>query len=104
MHRQVVQTAYANGSSTLYLKKVLAEIGGKWEISCVATGVKYLHHRALDFDVGVLQCVAVCCSVLQCVAVCCSVLQCVVVCCSVLQCVAVCCSVLQRVAVCYKVV
>jgi len=54
MHQQVVQTAYANGSSTLYLKKALAEIGGKWEIACVATGVKYLHHRALDFDVGVL--------------------------------------------------
>jgi len=35
-------------------------------------------------SVGVLQCVAVCCSVLQCVAVCCSVLQCVAVCCSVL--------------------
>jgi len=64
--------------------------------------------------VGVLQCVAVCCSavylpksetwgnlgallcsVLQCVAVHYSVLQYVTVCCSVLQCVAVCCSVLQ---------
>jgi len=49
----VVQTAYANGASTIYLKKALAEVGGKWEIACVATGVKYLHHRALDFDVGV---------------------------------------------------
>jgi len=36
-----------------------------------------------EIVVGVLQCVAVCCSVLQCVAVCCSVLQCVAVCCSV---------------------
>jgi len=33
--------------------------------------------------IGVLRCVAMCCSVLQCVAVCCSVLQCVAVCCSV---------------------
>jgi len=80
---------------------------------------------------GVLQCVAVCCSVLQCDAVCCSVLQyfentckeheahlvydpavvggmfgmlqCVAVCCSVLQCVAVHCSVLQCVAACYSI-
>ena len=40
--------------------------------------------------VGVLQCVAVCCSVSQRVAVCHSMLQCVTVCCSVSQCVAVC--------------
>ena len=32
----------------------------------------------LGVILGVLQCVAVCCSVLQCVAVCCSVLQCAV--------------------------
>jgi len=64
---------------------------------------------------GVLQCVAVCCSILQsvvvlmgvlqcvavcyrfdgCVAVCCSVLQIVVGLMGVLQCVVVCCSVLQ---------
>jgi len=48
---------------------------------------------------GVLQCVAVCCSVLQCVAVRCSVLHCVAVCCSVLQCGAVCCNVLHCVTV-----
>ena len=44
-----------------------------------------------DSKVGVMQCVAVCCSVcrsvLQCAAVCCSVLQCVAVCSSVFQCV-----------------
>ena len=34
----------------------------------------------LDHEVGVLQCVAVCCSVMQCDAVCCSVLQCAAVC------------------------
>jgi len=57
-------------------------------------------------SIGVLQCVAVCCSVLQgrvdlifsSLWVCSSVLQCVAVCCSVLQCVAVCCSVLQGLA------
>jgi len=61
---------------------------------------------------GMLQCVAVCCSVLQCVAVCCSVLQTRSsatmaavewVCCSVLQCVAVSCSVLQYLVVCCSV-
>ena len=55
--------------------------------------------HGLPRAVGVLQCVAVCCSLLQCVAVCCSVSQCVAVCCRMLQCVAVCRSVLQCVAV-----
>ncbi|KAG2383514.1 hypothetical protein C9374_004185 [Naegleria lovaniensis] len=45
----VVQTAYANGSSTTYLKQVL----GEERIFCVPTGVKYLHHKAKDLDVGV---------------------------------------------------
>ncbi|GAA99214.1 uncharacterized protein L969DRAFT_102588 [Mixia osmundae IAM 14324] len=44
----VVQTAYANGSSTAYLTKVL-----KVPVSCVATGVKYLHHAAERYDIGV---------------------------------------------------
>ena len=51
-----------------------------------ALAADYLHTNILRY-VGVIKCVAVCCSVLQCVAVCCSVLQCVAVCCSVLQCV-----------------
>ena len=34
-------------------------------------------NRVRGNKLGVLQCVAVCCSVLQCVAVCCSVLQCI---------------------------
>jgi len=50
--------------------------------SYMSYDVTHAHECVL---VGVLQCVAVCCSVLQCVAVCCSVLQCVAVCCSVLQ-------------------
>lgn len=44
----LVQTAYANGSSTEYINKTLGV-----EVACVPTGVKFLHHRALEFDVGV---------------------------------------------------
>ncbi|PGH32582.1 phosphoacetylglucosamine mutase [[Emmonsia] crescens] len=44
----VVQTAYANGSSTEYIEKVL-----KLPVICTPTGVKHLHHAALRFDVGV---------------------------------------------------
>ncbi|CAG8568038.1 1565_t:CDS:10, partial [Racocetra persica] len=44
----VVQTAYANGSSTAYLEKEL-----KVPVSCVPTGVKHLHHKAQEYDVGV---------------------------------------------------
>jgi len=44
----VIQTAYANGSSTDYVEKVL-----KLPVVCTNTGVKHLHHAALRFDVGV---------------------------------------------------
>ncbi|KAF9113785.1 Phosphoacetylglucosamine Mutase [Mortierella sp. AM989] len=44
----VVQTAYANGASTQYLRNTL-----NVPVSCVPTGVKYLHHEALKYDVGV---------------------------------------------------
>ncbi|XP_033757116.1 phosphoacetylglucosamine mutase-like isoform X2 [Pecten maximus] len=44
----LVQTAYANGSSTAYITKNL-----KVPVACAATGVKHLHHRALEFDLGV---------------------------------------------------
>jgi len=44
----LVQTAYANGSSTRYIAEKLAV-----PVACVPTGVKHLHHRALDFDIGV---------------------------------------------------
>ena len=43
-----VQTAYANGSSSAYLKNVLGV-----EAPLVKTGVKYLHHKAIEYDVGV---------------------------------------------------
>ncbi|KAL1978451.1 hypothetical protein VTN31DRAFT_1310 [Thermomyces dupontii] len=44
----VIQTAYANGSSTDYIEKVL-----KLPSVCTKTGVKHLHHAAMRFDVGV---------------------------------------------------
>ncbi|KFU84489.1 Phosphoacetylglucosamine mutase, partial [Chaetura pelagica] len=44
----VVQTAYANGSSTHYLEETL-----KVPVHCVKTGVKHLHHKAQEFDIGV---------------------------------------------------
>ena len=44
----VVQTAYANGNSTSYLRDQL-----KLQVACTPTGVKYLHAKALEHDVGV---------------------------------------------------
>lgn len=44
----VVQTAYANGSSTEYLQSTLHV-----PIECTKTGVKHLHHAAQTFDIGV---------------------------------------------------
>ncbi|KAL0576361.1 hypothetical protein V5O48_005620 [Marasmius crinis-equi] len=42
----VIQTAYANGASTKYLKE-------RVPVKCVPTGVKHLHHAAERYDVGV---------------------------------------------------
>ncbi|XP_071171739.1 phosphoacetylglucosamine mutase-like isoform X1 [Mytilus edulis] len=44
----LVQTAYANGSSTDYITNKL-----QVPVACVSTGVKHLHHKALEFDIGV---------------------------------------------------
>ena len=44
----VVQTAYANGSSTTYLQKTLGV-----PVTCTPTGVKNLHHAAQRYDIGV---------------------------------------------------
>ena len=44
----VVQTAYANGGSTKYLRD---EVG--MEVRFTKTGVKHLHHVAVEYDVGV---------------------------------------------------
>eukprot|EP00794_Sanderia_malayensis_P005557 gene5557-6242_t len=44
----VIQTAYANGSSTEYLTESM-----KVPVACTKTGVKHLHHKAKDFDIGI---------------------------------------------------
>ncbi|KAG8366291.1 hypothetical protein BUALT_Bualt17G0061100 [Buddleja alternifolia] len=43
----VVQTAYANGASTDYLKQL------GLEVVFTPTGVKYLHEKAAEYDVGI---------------------------------------------------
>ena len=45
-YSQVVQTAYANGSSTQFLND------HDIPVSCVSTGVKHLHKRAEMYDIG----------------------------------------------------
>eukprot|EP01114_Cavostelium_apophysatum_P000148 TRINITY_DN1014_c0_g1_i2.p1 TRINITY_DN1014_c0_g1~~TRINITY_DN1014_c0_g1_i2.p1 ORF type:complete len:246 (+),score=107.10 TRINITY_DN1014_c0_g1_i2:1098-1835(+) len=44
----VVQTAYANGASTKYMQEVM-----KIDVACAPTGVKHLHHKAQEYDIGV---------------------------------------------------
>ncbi|ORY14828.1 hypothetical protein BCR34DRAFT_478937 [Clohesyomyces aquaticus] len=44
----VVQTAYANGAATHFVKDNL-----KLKVECTPTGVKYLHHEAEGMDIGV---------------------------------------------------
>ena len=43
----VVQTAYANGASTIFLKK------NNIAVTMAKTGVKFLHHKAHEFDIGI---------------------------------------------------
>lgn len=43
----VVQTAYANGASTTYLRQQ------RCRVVLAKTGVKHLHHKARQFDVGI---------------------------------------------------
>ncbi|XP_058778137.1 phosphoacetylglucosamine mutase [Vicia villosa] len=43
----IVQTAYANGASTNYLKHL------GLEVNLTPTGVKYLHEKAAEFDIGI---------------------------------------------------
>ncbi|XP_040998417.1 phosphoacetylglucosamine mutase-like [Juglans microcarpa x Juglans regia] len=43
----VVQTAYANGASTDFLKKL------ELEVIFTPTGVKHLHEKAAEFDIGI---------------------------------------------------
>lgn len=44
----VVQTAYANGNSTRYIEQTLG-----CQVAIVPTGVKYLHAKAKDFEIGI---------------------------------------------------
>ena len=44
----VVQTAYANGASTRYIREML-----NLPTKLAKTGVKYVHHAALEYDVGI---------------------------------------------------
>ncbi|KRT83634.1 hypothetical protein AMK59_4767 [Oryctes borbonicus] len=44
----LIQTAYANGASTEYITQKL-----KVPVACVSTGVKHLHHKAVEYEVGV---------------------------------------------------
>jgi phosphoacetylglucosamine mutase len=44
----VVQTAYANGASTDYMRDV-----ARIPVGIAKTGVKFVHHKALEYDVGV---------------------------------------------------
>ncbi|EGG07404.1 uncharacterized protein MELLADRAFT_116324 [Melampsora larici-populina 98AG31] len=44
----VVQTAYANGNSTRYITETLG-----FPVTCTPTGVKYLHHAAQEYDIGI---------------------------------------------------
>ena len=75
-------------------------------LQCVATHYSFCCNlsvtfsRSQNWQIGVLQRVAVrCSSVLQCVAACCSALfECLAMCCSVMQCVTACCSALQCIA------
>ena len=43
----IVQTAYANGASTDYLKQM------GLEVVFTPTGVKYLHKKAAEYDIGI---------------------------------------------------
>jgi len=45
----IVQTAYANGASTVFAAKQIPQEN----IVCAKTGVKHLHHEAKEMDVGV---------------------------------------------------
>ncbi|KAG5940171.1 hypothetical protein E4U53_007659 [Claviceps sorghi] len=44
----VIQTAYANGASTTYIRRRLS-----LPVVCTPTGVKYLHSAACKFDIGI---------------------------------------------------
>ena len=47
VHFGIVQTSYANGASTKFLQN------HNIPIIIAKTGVKYLHHKAIDYDIGI---------------------------------------------------
>lgn len=66
----LVQTAYANGASTDYIQNVLVSVNPchwlrtlinvfifiipqKVPVATTSTGVKHLHHKATEFDIGI---------------------------------------------------
>lgn len=53
----IIQTAYANGGSTKYLKQKSDELSKlgfvQAELAMAKTGVKNLHHKALNYDIGI---------------------------------------------------
>ena len=44
----VVQTAYANGASSAYIRETLG-----LPVPLAKTGVKFVHHKAMEYDIGV---------------------------------------------------
>ena len=44
----IVQTAYANGASTAFIRNTLGI-----EVAITPTGVKFLHEEAVKFDIGI---------------------------------------------------
>ena len=44
----IVQTAYANGASTAFIRDTLGI-----QVAVTPTGVKYLHEEAVKFDIGI---------------------------------------------------
>ena len=44
----IVQTAYANGASTAFMRDELGI-----EVAITPTGVKHLHEEAVKFDIGI---------------------------------------------------
>ena len=51
--RSALVQDYTVGGLQIYCKKKLYENFQKVPVACVATGVKHLHHRAQEFDIGV---------------------------------------------------
>lgn len=49
LRKGIVQTAYANGASTLYIKENLPD----FEVVKAKTGVQNLHKKALSYDIGI---------------------------------------------------